>query len=39
MTENQTRMTGPNTHPIVPDPNRWSTNKPSRIATDSGTTR
>ena len=36
---NQTRMIGPNNHPIVPDPNRWSTNSPIRIATDSGTTR
>ena len=36
---NQTRITGPNTEPIVPDPNRCSTNSPSRIATDRGTTR
>ena len=39
MTKNHTRITGPNTHPMVPEPNRWSKNKPSRIATDSGTTR
>ena len=32
-------MIGPNSHPIVPDPNRCRTNRPSRIATDSGTTR
>ncbi len=39
ITENQTRRIGPNNHPIVPEPNRWRMNRPSRIATDSGTTR
>ena len=39
ITVNQTRITGPNSHPIVPDPNRCSTNSASRIATDNGTTR
>ena len=39
ITVNHTRITGPNNEPIVPDPNRCSTNSPSRIATDSGTIR
>ena len=39
MTTNQMRMTGPNNQPIVPEPKRWSTNSPIRMATDSGTTR
>ena len=39
ITTNQTNRIGPNSHPIVPDPNRCRMNRPSRIATDSGTTR
>ena len=39
MATNQTMMTGPNSQPMVPDPYRWSTNRPIRIPTDSGTTR
>ena len=37
ITANQTIITGPNSRPIVPEPNRWSMNSPSRIPSDSGT--
>ena len=36
---NQTRITGPNSHPIVPEPRRWMKNSPRRMTTDIGTTR
>ena len=39
ITMNQITSTGPNSQPIVPDPNLWSTNSAIKIATDSGTTR
>ena len=33
---NQTRITGPNSNPIVPDPRRWMKKRASRITTEIG---
>ena len=39
ITENQTSIIGPNSHPTAPVPRRWSANSPIRIAIEMGTTR
>ena len=36
---NQTRITGPNSHPIAPDPRRWMKKRASRITSEIGSTR
>ena len=39
MIANQTRITGPNIQPTAPVPYRWTANRPTRIASEIGTTR
>ena len=39
MTAKNSRMTGPNSQPTAPVPKRWTANRPTRMASERGTTR